>query len=254
MNKQQDKTLETSGAESRPASDLAVNPPSGSTPTGAPLADFLQRQTQHRVESAKAFEQNKTSEPSMREMLEEQVKLQRQVRSIKNHVLRVQQGLLICQILNVLIAGALVAIAAFLYLRPEDATPWSTMPESSKAWLQANEKKQSEWPIESDKTEKPNISTDQIFMISNFMNRAKRLKLDVTDVPSKRSEKKAGYIRLLVDLSEKGEELATQHASTELCEILIKVAKYAKGTQSYEQDTQEQLDLYREINKFCAMN
>ena len=56
----------------------------------------------------------------MRDLLEEQVKLQRQVRGIKNHLVRVQQGVLICQFLCVLMAGSLVALVSFVYFRPEN--------------------------------------------------------------------------------------------------------------------------------------
>ncbi|MGI9466363.1 MAG: hypothetical protein ACR2OA_04505 [Rubripirellula sp.] len=253
MNKSQDKALNISGTKFQSASEVNTNPPLGSAPTATPLGDFLQRQTQHRAESAEAFQQDATSEPSMRELFEEQVKLQRQVRGIKNHVVRVQQGLLICQFLNVLIAGALVAIAAFLYLRPGNATPLAEMRESSEAWLQENEKFNREWPNQTGQTESLGVTPEEISIISNFLNRARTVKIRFSDDAFVRRDKKTDYLRLLVDLSTIGEEFAAQRNSREACEMLIKVAKYAKGNQSDQNDTPEQEALFREINKFCRM-
>lgn len=256
MNKPQDKPFnlsgtDISGTEGQSASDCIVNPPSSSTPTEAPLADFLQRQTQHLTESAEAFQQDTTSEPSMRELLEEQVKLQRQVRGIKNHVMRVQQGMMICQFLNVLIAGALVAIAAFLYLRSGNANLITEMRKPSAEWVQENEKRNSEWATEAGQMETSEITSDHIFIISGFMERARELKIRPTDNLESRREKKAMYVKLLVDLSQKGEEFAAQREPRKACDMLVKVAKYAKGNLSVNNDTQEQQELVREIRKFC---
>ena len=261
MNKPQDKPLNLSGTnfsgtdisktEGQSKSDCVVNPPSSSAPSEAPLADFLQRQTQHRTESAEAFQQDTTSEPSMRELLEEQVKLQRQVRGIKNHVMRVQQGMMICQFLNVLIAGALVAIAAFLYLRSGDANLITGMREPSAEWVQENEKRNSEWATEAGQMETSEITSDHRFIIRGFMELARELKIRPNDNLELRQEKKAFYVNLLLDLSKKGEEFADQREPQEACEMLVKVAKYAKGNQSFDNDTQEQQELLREIRKFC---
>ncbi|MAI73345.1 MAG: hypothetical protein CMM01_20915 [Rhodopirellula sp.] len=280
MNKPEDKSLEIAATESSAettvptetdgpagtdgpavkgsavplAPEMATNQRSVSATTPAHLAEFLQQQMQHRLESAEAFQQDTASEPSIRELLEEQLKLQRQVRGIKNHVVRVQQGLLICQFLSVLIAGVLVAIGAFIYLRPSHADRFSGIGESPEAWTQEDEKLNSEWPTEVGLRAGPQVTPDQISMLSNFLRRAREFKADITDQPSVRREKRAGYISLLVDLSKKAEEFANQHQTSELCEMLIKVAKYAKTNQTYENDTQEQKDLYREINNFCRIN
>ena len=72
------------------------------------------------------------------------------MRGIKNQVMRVQQGMMICQFLNVLIAGGLVAIAAFLYLRSGDANLITGMREPSAEWRQENEKRNSEWATEAE--------------------------------------------------------------------------------------------------------
>jgi hypothetical protein len=254
LNKPQDTPQTKPGIECQTAPEIAVNqPPNPKTanPTEAPLADFLQRQTQHRTESAEAFEQDATSEPSMRELLQEQVKLQRQVHGIKNHVMRVQQGLMICQLLNVLIAGTMIAVAAFLYLRPGKANLITEMREPSAELLQENEKLNSAWATEAGQIEDPEITPDHIFIISEFMQRARELKLTPTDTPITRQQKKALYVNLLVDLSEKGEEFAAQREPQKVCEMLVKVAKYAKGNLSFNNDTQEQQELVREIHKFC---
>ncbi len=187
----------------------------------------------------------------MRELLEEQVKLQRQVRGIKNHVMRVQQGMMICQFLNVLIAGALVAIAAFLYLRSGNANLITGMREPSAEWLQENEKRNSEWAPEAGQMETSEITSNHRFIITGFMERARELKTRPTDNLGLRQEKKALYVNLLVDLSEKGEEYADQREPQEACDMLAKVAKYAKGNMSFDNDTQEQQELSREIRKFC---
>ena len=41
--------------------------------------------------------------------------LQRQVRKIVNRLVRLQQGLLICRFLSVLVAGSLIALVSFVY-------------------------------------------------------------------------------------------------------------------------------------------
>lgn len=251
LNKSQDTPQKISGTECQSAPKTAVNPVPDSAPTEAPLADFLQRQTQHRTSSAEAFQQDATSEPSRRELLEEQVKLQRQVRGIKNHVMRVQQGLMICQFLNVLIAGTLVAIAAFLYLRSGNANLITEMREPSAEWLQENEKLDSAWPTEAGQIENPEITSDHKFIMSEFMRRARELRIEPSDNLFARREKKALYLNLLVDLSVKGEEFAAQRQPQKACEMLIKLAKYAKGSQSVDNNTQEQQELESEIHKFC---
>ena len=245
--------MNVSGTEGQSTSDCVVNPRSGSAPTEAQLADFLQRQTQHRTESAEAFQQDATSEPSMRELLEEQVKLQRQVRGVKNHVIRVQQGLLICQFLNVLIAGALVAIAVFLYLRSGNSNPIAGMSEPQANWGQENKKLNSEWSTQAEKIENSEITGDHVFIISGFINRARELRIRQSDDLFARQDKNAKYLNLLIDLSEKGEEFAAQREPRKACEMLTKVAKYAKGTQSPNNDTQEQQELLREISAFCRL-
>ena len=254
MNKPQDTPINVPITAGEPESEIVGSPTSGPSPTEAPLADFLQRQTQHRIESAEAFEQDSTSEPSMRELLEEQLKLQRQVRGIRNHVKGVQQGLLICQFLNVLIAGALVAIAAFLYSRPDDAKPFLGMSNSAEVLQPEAGEINSEWPKETVGEEQNRAKPEQMLIIRTFLSRAKALKIGTRDLPDTRSDKKAGYIRLLVDLQQKGEEFAAQHESRELCEMLVKIAKYAEGNQAHDNETLEQHELYEEIRKFCYGN
>lgn len=190
----------------------------------------------------------------MRELLEEQLKLQRQVRGIRNHVKGVQQGLLICQFLNVLIAGALVAIAAFLYSRPDEAKPFLGMSNSAEVLQQEAGEINSEWPKETVGEEQNRAKPEQMLIIRTFLSRAKALKIGTRDLPDTRSDKKAGYIRLLVDLQQKGEEFAAQHESRELCEMLVKIAKYAEGNQAHDNETLEQHELYEEIRKFCYGN
>ncbi|MGB0759517.1 MAG: hypothetical protein ACPGPS_08265, partial [Rubripirellula sp.] len=239
MNKPQDTPIKVPITAGEPESEIVGSPTSGPSPTEAPLADFLQRQTQQRIESARAFEQDSTSEPSMRELLEEQLKLQRQVRGIRNHVKGVQQGLLICQFLNVLIAGALVAIAAFLYSRPDDAKPFLGMSNSAEVLQPEAGEITSEWPKETGPGEQNTAKPEQMLIIRTFLSRAKALKIGTRDLPDTRSDKKAGYIRLLVDLQQKGEEFAAQHESRELCEMLVKIAKYAEGNQADHNETLE---------------
>lgn len=251
LNKPQDKSLNASGTKEHSASEHAVNPPYDSASTEAPLTDFLQRQTQHRAESAEAFQQDTTNEPTRRELLEEQVKLQRQVRGIKNHVMRVQQGLLICQFLNVLIAGALVAIAAFLYLRSDKGTPIAEIREPPANWVQENKKINEEWSAETVPREKTEVTPDHVFIISGFMKRARELRIRESDDLFARQDKKAKYLNLLVDLSKKGEKFAAQREPRKACEMLTKVAKYAKGNQEPNNETPEQQELLREIDEFC---
>ncbi len=250
MNKPQEKPLQISGKKGQLEPDSVGNPPSGSAHTDAPLDAFLQEQSQHRTKSAEAFQQDATSEPSMRELLEEQVKLQRQVRGVKNHVMRVQQGLLICQFLNVLIAGALVAIAAFLYLQPDNAKPIAGMREPPANRNQENEKLKLGWPTEAAQIKNPELTPDHRFIISGFMQRARELKTRESDDLFARQDKQAKYLNLLIDLSKKGEEFAAQREPRQACEMLTKVAKYAKGNQSANNDTVEQQELRREIYKF----
>ena len=119
----------------------------------------------------------------MRELLEEQLKLQRQVRSIRNHVKGVQQGLLICQFLNVLIAGALVAIAAFLYSRPDDAKPFLGMSNSAEVLQQEAGEINSEWPKETVGEEQNRAKPEQMLIIRTFLSRAKALKIGTRDLP-----------------------------------------------------------------------
>ncbi|MDE0862741.1 MAG: hypothetical protein OSA98_03070 [Rubripirellula sp.] len=85
------------------------------------LPNFLQGQLDRRAESVEAFNKDATEEPSMRDLLEEQVKLLRQVRGLKDRMVRVQQGLLVSQFLSVLVAGGIVALASFFYFNPNFA-------------------------------------------------------------------------------------------------------------------------------------
>lgn len=251
MNTPQEKPSQIYEADGQSAPELPASPPS-SEPTDTTLADFLQRQTQHRIESAEAFEQDNTSEPSMRELLEEQVKLQRQIRGTKNQLTRMQQSLMICQFLNVLIAGTLVAIAAFVYLQPDVANAVPGARESTGAWLQGDGTQPSQLPPRTGQT--PTASPEQVLMIRNFLGRAMNTRVSPQDGPLEKREKQSSYISLLVDLSEKAEELAPQNGTKEVCEILVKLAKYAKGNQSYENNTVEQMELRKEILRFCRMD
>ena len=196
--------MNVSGTEGQSTSDCVVNPRSGSAPTEAQLADFLQRQTKHRTESAEAFQQDATSEPSMRELLEEQVKLQRQVRGVKNHVIRVQQGLLICQFLNVLIAGALVAIAVFLYLRSGNSNPIAGVSEPQANWGQENKKLKKSGPVAA----KQEVISSEELSIDDWTLVIEQLKLEDNKelrglVDQKKSKLSKGCVVLLSEANEK---------------------------------------------------
>lgn len=252
MNESQDTTQKKTEVENQSAPASALN----TAPCEDGFTNFLQQQTQRRTESAEAFQQDTTAEPSMRDLLEEQVKMQRQIRSIKNHLVRVQQGLLVCQFLSVLVAGSLVAIASFVYFRPNQASTSLGMRDHREPLEQripGSKQLKSQWPAARAQADTYAIADTQRHMIFVFFQRAKRIKLSGKDDAETRLTKQSNYISLLSDLSAKGEELAEQHARREVCEMLIKVAKYAKENQSFGAETQEQLELEKDIAKFCKV-
>ena len=91
-------------------------------------------------------------------------------------------------------------------------------------------------------------------MIFEFVQRADRVKRKVMDTQSTRQTKQEIYIELLGDLTLAAEDLTSQHACQETCEMLIKVANFAKQNHSYGQPSRELLQLRKEITKFCELS
>jgi hypothetical protein len=235
---------------------LAASSASGSATNAASLSSFLQKQVDHRTDSASAFQEDTTAEPSMRDLLEEQVKLQRQVRGIKNHLVRVQQGVLICQFLCVLMAGSLVALVSFVYFRSEntrDAVRSTLGERLGQQGTEANPQ-QSQWPAQVGEVETPAIQPQHQRLSFDFYFRASDLRLNLLDTKEGRMTKQESYIRLLANLTQAGEKLAEENAPQEVNQMLVKVASYAKVQQSYEKDSLETLRLRHQITFFCVKN
>jgi hypothetical protein len=80
------------GAQSYSESVPPSTSPTSSAVDPVSLSNFLQRQADQHAESASAFHQDTTEEPSMRNLLDKTVKLQRQVGRMNNRLVRLQQG------------------------------------------------------------------------------------------------------------------------------------------------------------------
>ena len=245
------------GAQSYSESVPPSTSPTSSTVDPVSLSNFLQRQADQHAESANAFHQNTTEEPSIRNLLDEIVKLQRQVLRIKNRLVRLQQGLLICQFLSVLVAGSLVALVSFFYFQPRNASQLLGIRDGrgpSQELILEYDQLESQWPESTSKEAEDQVTASHRTMIFEFVQRADRVKRKVMDTQSTRQTKQEIYIELLGDLTLAAEDLTSQHACQETCEMLIKVANFAKQNHSYGQPSRELLQLRKEITKFCELS
>jgi len=93
------------------------------------------------------------------------------------------------------------------------------------------------------------------------VQRADRVKRKVLDTQSTCQTKQEIYIELLGYLTlageneaRAGENQSSQNACLETCEMLIKVANFAKQNRSYGQSARELLQLRNEIAKFCGLS
>ena len=240
------------------------------SPTEAALSDFLQAQMDQRAESAKAFQADATEEPSMRDLLEEQVKLQQQVRGLKHRLIRVQQGLLVSQFLTVLIAGGLVALVSFFYFKPDDAgrligrsefggfSEQQAMPSSQAGNQGATVPGATVPGATVPGATVPGATANDVIdpkyqrMILDFFNRANGLRANQANTAEVRMYLQERYIALLGDLSATGEQLAEENAPREVGQMLMKIASYAKEMQSYDQDSPEATMLAKEIARFTG--
>ena len=192
----------------------------------------------------------------MRDLLEEQVKLQRQVRGIKNHLVRVQQGVMICQILCVLVAGSLVALVSFVYFQPGDTAEVSrssTEERSVQPTVQQGQT-QRQWGVQAGHAEKHAIEPRHQQLIFDFLSRTHNLKPDLRETEEQRMLKLESYIKLLSDLSLAGEKLAQENAPRKVNQMLTNVARYAEKLQSNEKESLEMLRLRQQILIFCMKN
>ena len=213
------------------------------------LTSFLKKQVEHRADSAKAFANDLTTEPDLRILLEEQIKLQRQVRGIRSNLIQIKQGLFVCQFLSVMTTGTLVALVCFAYFRPgvgfESSLsaigngPTTSTIQSGQRQLTKEEKEQKQRYqqlifqlfTEAKKTVDKSVNTGM--NVEGFLGG------------------REAYVRLLTTFGETGEKLAEENAPREVNEILSKVVIYTEKLYAEGDETIETEELQREILAFC---